>query len=111
MNAEWVTGVAGQPERSISKHELRMEPNRPNPFKQWTRIDYQLPAAGTVSLKVYNVAGQLVRTLAEGFQPAGAHAVRWDGRDDRGREVSSGVYLYRLTAGSGTATRKLTVVR
>ncbi|MCU0606571.1 MAG: T9SS type A sorting domain-containing protein [Candidatus Edwardsbacteria bacterium] len=111
MNAGWITGVAGRPEHRISKYELRMGPNRPNPFKQWTTIDYQLPMGGLASLKVFNVAGQLVRTLVDGAQLAGSHAARWDGRDDRGREVGAGVYLCRLSAGTGTATRKLTVVR
>lgn len=109
--SDWVAGVAGGPEQRISKHELRMEPNRPNPFKQWTMIDYQLPAAGTVSLKVYNIAGQLVRTLAGGFQPAGAHAVRWDGRDDRGREIAAGVYVCRLDAGGISTAGRLVHIR
>ncbi|MRR09093.1 hypothetical protein EG831_03185 [bacterium] len=111
MNAGWITGVAGAPGAAATGPGLLLRPNRPNPFKQWTMIDYQLLAAGTVSLKVYNVAGQLVRTLAEGFQPAGAHAVRWDGRDDRGREIAAGVYVCRLDAGGISTAGRLVHIR
>jgi hypothetical protein len=111
MNAGWVTGVAGKPETMLPKSELRLEQCRPNPFKQTTTITYQIPKPGMVNLSVYNVAGQLVRTLVDGWRPAGAHAVKWDGRDGTGREISTGVYFYRLTAGAGTATRKMTAVK
>lgn len=89
----------------------RMEQNRPNPFTQSTAINYQLAAAGPVSVVIYNVAGQRVRTLADRIQAAGRYSLRWDGRDDRGRKVSAGVYVCRLAAPGVTQFRKLSIVR
>jgi flagellar hook assembly protein FlgD len=66
-----------------------------------------------VGLNIYNAAGQVVRTLVDEEQAprAGGHTVRWDGRDDNGRPVASGVYLYRLTSGGESRVRKLVLVR
>lgn len=111
MNAGWVTGVSGQPEAQMSGPKLRLEPSRPNPFKQWTMVNYQLPGPGRVNLKVFNSTGQLVRILIDDRQAVGVHSVHWDGRDDRGRKVSSGVYLVRLEANGQAATGKMLVVR
>jgi hypothetical protein len=111
MNAGWVTGVSGRPEAQISEPMLRLEPNRPNPFKQWTTVNYQLPGPGKVNIKVYNSAGQLIRELREGRQPAGVHSMHWNGQDDSGRRVASGVYLVRLESNGQTATGKLLLVR
>ena len=70
--------------------------NYPNPFNPATTIRYQLPQASHVTLKIYNLLGQEIRTLVDVIQEAGFHNVRWDGRDDSGAPVSSGVYLVRL---------------
>ncbi len=104
------TGVAGGPgQPTIGR--LTLAQNLPNPFARFTRIDYQLPKPGLVRLRVYNVAGQLVRTLVDGPQTAGPHAASWDGRDGNGRGVAAGVYLYQLRAGDGTLTKKMILVR
>jgi hypothetical protein len=86
-------------------------PSRPNPTRVGVRIDYALPKESLVSLKVYNVAGQLVRTLREGKEKPGYFVAEWDGKDQVGHRVSSGVYLYRMEAGEFRKTRKLVVVR
>ena len=70
--------------------------NFPNPFNASTVIRIQLPQESRVALRVYNLSGQIVRTLADSRVEAGAWSVLWDGRDEEGREVSSGVYFYRL---------------
>ena len=70
--------------------------NYPNPFNPQTTICYDLPKACQASLKIFNMRGQVVRALAQGEQAAGTHTVVWDGRDQNGDMVSSGVYLYRL---------------
>ena len=80
---------------------FRLFPNRPNPFNPSTTIDYTLPKAGKVNLAVYSVTGQKVRELMSGIVTAGSHSVVWDGRDDRGGTVSSGVYISRVTMGGG----------
>jgi hypothetical protein len=78
----------------------------PNPFRDGTRIAFALPEAAPVDLRVYNVGGQLVRTLVSGPVAAGRHVVAWDGRDEGGERVSSGVYFYRIVAGAEQAERK-----
>jgi len=88
-----------------------LEQNYPNPFNPQTTIRYQLPKAAHVVLKIYNLSGQEVRTLVNARQPAGVNAVVWDGRDEFGKEVSSGVYIYRLQTGESVQSRKMSFVR
>jgi hypothetical protein len=88
-----------------------LHPNFPNPFNPSTTLSFDLPAAGPVSLKVYNLRGQCVHTLAEGPMDAGAHRVVWPGVDGSGEALASGVYFCRLEAGGGTLTRKLLLVK
>ena len=73
-----------------------LEQNYPNPFNPSTHIQYTLPQAGPVRLDVYNGAGQKIRSLVEGYREQGLYLQNWDGRDDAGATVASGVYLYRL---------------
>ncbi|MDP2806574.1 MAG: FlgD immunoglobulin-like domain containing protein, partial [bacterium] len=103
-------GVSGSPnENTITPFVLQQ--NAPNPFKQVTTIDYQLAQPGQVNLKVYNIAGQLVKTLVSGQVGAGQHSIKWDGRDNTGNKVSSGIYIYRLQAENKDVTRKLVLLR
>jgi enterochelin esterase-like enzyme len=88
-----------------------LEQNYPNPFNSETVIRFALPASEKVELALYNLAGQKVATLAEGVREAGAYTLRWDGRDDSGRELGTGVYLYRLQAGEREEARKLLLLR
>lgn len=81
--------------------------NYPNPFNPTTIINYELPLAGHVTLKVYNTLGQEIRTLVNSAQPIGSHQSIWDGRDNRGKVVPSGLYFYRLQAGAVMETRKM----
>jgi cytoskeletal protein CcmA (bactofilin family) len=83
----------------------------PNPFNPSTRIHYVVPAAGEVSLVLYDVRGTVVRRLAGGHRAADEHDVFWDGRNDAGEAVSSGAYFCRLTTPSGTKVQKLVLVR
>jgi hypothetical protein len=86
--------------------------NYPNPFNPSTTIGFSVPQAGNLTLVVYDMTGREVRTLASGSMAAGYHAVRWDGRDNRGSTVSSGVYFFRLRAGAGfVETRKMVLNR
>jgi tetratricopeptide (TPR) repeat protein len=77
--------------------EYALSQNFPNPFNPQTMIQYQLPEASHITVKIYNLFGQEVRTLVAGHREAGYHAEIWDGRDDFGRRVASGVYFYRLS--------------
>jgi len=85
--------------------------NYPNPYNLETQIAYQLPHPAKVLLRIYNVRGQLVRTLVNENTPAGNQVVVWDGRNDEGREVSSGIYFYRLNAGQFTDTKKMVLLK
>ena len=99
-----VTGTRPAPSNSLSQ-------NYPNPFNPTTTIAFSLATRGRVSVRVYNVAGELVRTLANGQHAAGPHAVTWDGRDEAGSPVSSGVYFYKLVAGSFSQTKKMVLLK
>ena len=85
--------------------------NFPNPFNASTAIGYQLPEASEIRLSVYNLLGQEVRRLVEGEVEAGTHVVLWDGRDENGTPVGSGIYFYRLKAGEVVRTRKALLLR
>jgi len=79
-----------------------LEQNYPNPFNLQTMVSYKLQVPSFVSLRVYDILGQEVVTLAEGYQPAGLYKVEWKGQNNSGQQVGSGVYLYRLSLGSVT---------
>jgi flagellar hook assembly protein FlgD len=74
-------------------------------------IKYSLPQSGIVKLVVYDVLGREVRTLVNGAMPAGAQETQWDGKNSNGQTVGSGIYFYKLTAGSFTATKKMTLIK
>lgn len=92
-------------------NDLALNQNYPNPFNPETAIRYELPRATNVRMTIYNAQGQAVRTLVDGPRPAGAQAVRWDGRDDRGRGVASGIYYYRLEAAGFSETQKMLLLK
>ena len=81
--------------------------NRPNPFKAATSIRFDLPQTARVTLKVYDVSGRMVRTLACGMRAEGRHVLMWNGADDAGAKAGSGVYFLRIQAGDYRATRKM----
>jgi len=85
--------------------------NVPNPFNEGTLISYSVPQDGHVMLEVYNILGQRVKTLVNGFKSTGPHDVWWDGRDDRGRSVASGIYFYRFTTGKFSESKKMIVIK
>ena len=85
--------------------------NYPNPFNPSTEIRFELPKAERVSLEVFSILGQKTKTLISGFLEAGTHRVSWSGDDDRGQDVVSGVYFFRLVAFDYIATRKMVFVK
>jgi hypothetical protein len=100
------TGIAGKPECPTINNKLRLEQNKPNPFDRYTTIGYHLPASGPVNLKIYNIAGKLVKTFDMGIQQPGYHHLEW-----HVSKISAGVYFYRLTSGVYQATKKLVVIK
>jgi hypothetical protein len=89
----------------------QLEQNYPNPFNPTTTIRFALPEAAEVNLKIYDVAGQLVQTLVGGVVEAGRYQVVWDGTNQNGLEVASGVYFYQLRAGEFRQVRKMSLLR
>ncbi len=90
--------------------------NIPNPFNPETWIPYQLTEDADVAIKIHNVTGELVRTLDLGYKPAALYISRdksayWDGRNEAGEQVSSGVYFYSIQAGDFAATKKMVVAK
>ena len=83
-----------------------LDQNYPNPFNPATMIGYQLPVSGKVSIVVYDMLGQEVERLVDEVQPAGRHAVPWNGSNR-----ASGMYIVRMTAGSFTATKRMVLVK
>lgn len=88
-----------------------LKQNYPNPFNPSTRIAYSLPAASHVTLKIYRVDGQLIRTLQNGLQKEGSHEIIWDGRNESGVKVSSGIYFYELQADNFNQTKKMILLK
>ncbi len=88
-----------------------LQQNYPNPFNPETMIKYQIPQASHVRLEIYNLLGQKVRTLVNDYQNASYYTVRWDGLSSTGNKVASGVYIYRITAGTFTATHKMLLLK
>lgn len=96
----------------ISPAAINLYQNYPNPFNPTTTIAYNLQEAGKVKLEVYNVKGQKVKTLVSEYQDAGHHDVQWNGDDELGKTVSSGVYFYKVRAGGRyTSTRKMIMLK
>jgi hypothetical protein len=101
--------IAGLPNRYAVS--AVMYQNAPNPFADETTMRYQLSAAANVSLKIYNITGQLVKTLVDSRQASGVHSVRWNGNDDRGQRAATGVYLCQLKAGGRSVAKRMVLIR
>jgi len=91
--------------------DFRLSQNFPNPFNPVTSIAYQLPEKTEVNLQIFNLLGQQVRELVHAAQPAGKYQVIWDGKNDRGENVGTGVYFYRIRTHAGQLTRKMVLVK
>jgi hypothetical protein len=85
--------------------------NSPNPFNPVTRVSYDLPKAGEVRVSVFNVLGQHVKDLVNGYQEAGTHEVVWDSKDENGSSVASGIYFYRIKTSEFSDTKKMMLLK
>jgi hypothetical protein len=104
-NRKVKTAVAESPGNAPFTYSLAQ--NYPNPFNPETTIQYSLAKAGKVTLTIYNVMGQKVRTLVDESKPAGVYTLTWNGRNDRNIPVSTGVYFYKINAGDFNQIKKL----
>ncbi|MFO8144868.1 MAG: FlgD immunoglobulin-like domain containing protein [Candidatus Syntrophosphaera sp.] len=96
---------------NIPPTDFSLRQNYPNPFNPTTTIAYSLPEASNVRLDIYNVKGQLVKTLVNGDEPAGMHSVVWNGRDSNNAAVASGVYFYRVSTPMATQTKRMLLMK
>jgi hypothetical protein len=108
LTGEGETPVTGVPEIGVG---FCLAQNFPNPFNPSTAIPFTLNKTSYVSLRIYDVSGRLVRTIAERRFDTGCHTETWDGRDNTGRRVSSGVYYCKLAAGAFSETRKMVLLQ
>jgi len=104
-----VTGVDEPIVNSVDGFALQQ--NYPNPFNPSTMISYQLASESEVELTIYNMLGQEIRKLIAQHQPAGTHQIQWNGRDEAGHQVGSGVYIYKLIAGEFVQSRKMLLLK
>jgi hypothetical protein len=102
------TGIANQ-DKVVNSYKL--EQNYPNPFNPSTSIKYRLAKPGNITIRVYNVAGQLVTTLINTWQNRGAHSIEWNGKNSRGENVGSGIYFVKMVAGDYSNVKKMTLLR
>ena len=98
-------------ERIGLPREAQLLQNTPNPFNSQTVVEFVLPEPGWARLEVFGLTGQRVAVLAQGPHQAGRHRIHWDARDSHGRPLASGIYLWRLSTGKNSFTRRFTLLR
>jgi hypothetical protein len=91
--------------------QFELSQNYPNPFNPTTKIKYQVASDSKVNLTIYNTLGQKVKTLVNGIQEAGYYTIEWNGTNDFGQKLSSGVYIYRMEAGSFVKVNKMNLLK
>jgi hypothetical protein len=113
--AQWTkhgTGDVGDDddERSLPS-DFSLKQNYPNPFNPATTIEYSLPKRGHVTIEIFNLLGQKVRTLMDEYKSTGNYTITWDGTDNSGNQLSTGIYFCRLHAGDYVQTKKLVLIK
>ena len=98
-------------EENLISASFQLFQNYPNPFNPTTIIGYRLPVNGDLELTIYDQLGRQIRKLVNRAQPAGLHQIEWNGLDDYGDAVSSGIYLYQLKSGGSIESRKMVLIR
>lgn len=103
-----VLDISSSSVEEISRPEgFELFANYPNPFNPSTTIEYKINRAGRIRLTIFSITGQTVCRLVDGYQNTGTHRIIWNGKDDNGRGVAAGVYLYQLKMGTNSATKKM----
>jgi flagellar hook assembly protein FlgD len=106
-----IIGSTGMnPEEQTLPLSFSLEQNYPNPFNPETIINYSLPISCHTVLNIYDILGQKVKTLVNEIRPAGKHFISWDGLNDDGSPVSSGVYFYVISASQNTGMKKMMLI-
>ncbi|MBL7961554.1 T9SS type A sorting domain-containing protein, partial [bacterium] len=117
-NGQWSATVSGgtvgafyNSDVSAIPSEFKLHGNYPNPFNPSTTISYEIPIQGKVVIKIYNTLGQEIRTLVNEVKPAGFHKLVWDGRNNNGQSISSGLYIYRLQTDRFVKSHKMILLK
>jgi len=108
---DWGTAVGVNSDFNQIPLSYQLKQNYPNPFNPETHIYFEIPQMHDVKLEIYNILGQKVRSLINGAYNPGRHTVTWNGRNDSGMIVPSGVYIYRLHAGSFMVSKKMLMLK
>jgi len=107
-----VSGVCGPTSTdAVTPLVTKLENNYPNPFNPETNIAFSLSERGQINIDIYNIKGQLVKSLVNGIMPAGRHIALWNGKDDNNKSVSSGVYFYRMQSSEYSSTKKMLLMK
>jgi hypothetical protein len=106
-----VNGVSETPDLPVAPTLTVLHQNKPNPFNPRTTVSFDLARAGQVRLMVYGIDGRVARVLVDGSLPVGSHAFTWDGTDEGGRRLASGVYLVRLVTPEGVRDIRMTMLK
>ncbi|MFC1492430.1 T9SS type A sorting domain-containing protein [candidate division KSB1 bacterium] len=107
---DFTTGIE-ENDRRVTPDGFELMQNYPNPFNPSTTISFKLLSPSDVSLKIYNISGQLVKTLISKKMSSGQHVIKWNGKNDLGMKVGSGLYIYSLKAGTFSSTRKMVILK
>jgi len=105
------TDIDDVPSNPVLPASMKLNQNFPNPFNPSTAISYDLANGTGVELTIHNLIGQSIRTLVQGYQSAGTHSAVWEGKNESGRDVAGGIYLYRLRVGDQVLTRKMVLLK
>ena len=105
------TGTTAVGENEVIPTDYELAQNYPNPFNPTTRINFSIPQNSFVSIRVFDILGREVKTLIDQQMTAGSHSVEWNADNNLGGKVSTGMYIYRITAGSFVATRKMSFIK
>ncbi len=104
------TGISDESRKIVSEY-FALHQNYPNPFNPVTTIAYDLPEAGDITVTILNILGQEVTKLVNGYQQAGVYRVVWDGRDNNGQAVNSGLYFYQIKSKKFMAAKKMILLK
>jgi len=107
-DVRWIEGSTEEESRPAS---FSVSQNYPNPFNPVTNFKFTLPQASYVKIEIFNILGQRVKTLLDEDMRAGVYVVDWDGKDERGTEVSSGIYFYRIKAGDFSDIKRMVLLK
>jgi hypothetical protein len=107
----WQGNLSSKEDNKVLPKDFTLHQNYPNPFNPTTDISFTLNKESEVTLTIFNMLGQQVKELTSGLKPAGNYTLQWNGSDNMGARVSSGIYLYTLNDGSRSHTKKMVLMK